>query len=325
MSQMNMVEALNSALHVEMARDPEVIVLGEDVGVDGGVFRITDGLTERFGPDRVLDTPLCESGIVGLAAGMAIYGMRPVAELQFDGFVPPAFDQMFSHVSRMRNRSQGRFTVPMVLRFPYGGGVRALEHHAESIETYFVHMPGLKVVVPSTPRDAKGLLASAIRDPDPVVFMEPKRLYRAGKEEVPEGELTEPIGRAKVVREGTDVTLVGWGAMVPKMLKAAELVAAKGTSAEVVDVRTLKPYPEATVHASIRRTGRAVVVQEAPRTLGFAAEIAARANEKLMLNLSAPVIRVTGFDVPFPYYKMEGWAVPDVDRIIKAMRRVLTW
>jgi pyruvate/2-oxoglutarate/acetoin dehydrogenase E1 component len=308
-----------------MARDPDVIVLGEDVGVDGGVFRITDGLTEMFGPDRVLDTPLCESGIVGLAAGMAMYGMRPVAELQFDGFVPPAFDQMFSHVSRMRNRSQGRFTVPMVLRFPYGGGVRALEHHAESIETYFVHMPGLKVVVPSTPRDAKGLLASAIRDPDPVVFMEPKRLYRAGKEDVPEGELIEPMGKAKVVREGTDVTLVGWGAMVPKMLKAAELVAAKGTSAEVVDVRTLKPYDEATVHASIKRTGRAVVVQEAPRTLGFASEVAARANEKLMLSLSAPVIRVTGFDVPFPYYKMEAWAVPDVDRIIKAMRRVLTW
>ena len=320
-----MAEALNSALHTEMASDPDVIVLGEDVGVDGGVFRVTDGLTERFGSDRVLDTPLCESGIVGLAAGLAIYGMRPVAELQFDGFVPPAFDQMFSHVSRMRNRSQGRFTVPMVLRFPYGGGVRALEHHAESIETYFVHMPGLKVVVPSTPRDAKGLLASAIRDPDPVVFMEPKRLYRAGKEEVPEGELTEPIGKAKVVREGSDVTLVGWGAMVPKMLKAAELVAAKGTSAEVVDVRTLKPYDEATVHGSIRRTGRAVVVQEAPRTLGFASEVAARANEKLMLNLSAPVIRVTGLDVPFPYYKMEGWAVPDVDRIIKAMRRVLTW
>jgi pyruvate/2-oxoglutarate/acetoin dehydrogenase E1 component len=322
---MNMVEALNSALHAEMARDPEVIVLGEDVGVDGGVFRVTDGLSERFGPDRVLDTPLCESGIVGLSAGMALYGMRPVAELQFDGFVPPAFDQMFSHVSRMRNRSQGRFTVPMVLRFPYGGGVRALEHHSESIETYFVHMPGLKVVVPSNPRDAKGLLASAIRDPDPVVFMEPKRLYRAGKEDVPEGELTEPLGKARVVREGTDVTLVGWGAMVPKMLKAAELVAAKGTSAEVVDVRTLKPYDEATVHASIQRTGRAVVVQEAPRTLGFASEVAARANEKLMLSLSAPVIRVTGFDVPFPYYKMEGWAVPSVDRIIKAMRGVLTW
>jgi len=320
-----MAEALNSALHTEMASDPDVIVLGEDVGVDGGVFRVTDGLTERFGSDRVLDTPLCESGIVGLAAGMAIYGMRPVAELQFDGFVPPAFDQMFSHVSRMRNRSQGRFTVPMVLRFPYGGGVRALEHHAESIETYFVHMPGLKVVVPSTPHDAKGLLASAIRDPDPVVFMEPKRLYRAVKEEVPEAELTEPLGKAKVVRQGTDVTLVGWGAMVPKMLRAAVLVAAKGTSAEVVDVRTLKPYDEATVHDSIKRTGRAVVVQEAPRTLGFASEVAARANEKLMLNLSAPVIRVTGFDVPFPYYKMEGWAVPDVDRIIKAMRRVLTW
>jgi pyruvate dehydrogenase E1 component beta subunit len=324
-TQMNMVEALNSAFHDEMALDPTVVVLGEDVGVDGGVFRVTDGLLGKFGPDRVIDTPLSESGFVGLAAGMSMFGHRPVVELQFDGFVPPAFDQVFSHVSRMRNRSLGRYTMPLVIRFPYGGGVRALEHHAESIETYFVHTPGLKVVIPSTPGDAKGLLIASIRDPDPVIFSEPKRLYRLGKEDVQEGAYTVPIGKARVAREGDDVTLVGWGAMVPRMLKAAELVAAKGTSAEVVDVRTLKPYDEATVHASVERTGRAVVVQEAPRTLGFASEVSARISEKLMLNLEAPVRRVTGFDVPFPYYKMEAWAMPDVDRIIKAMREVLTW
>ena len=325
MTSMNMVEALNSALQEEMARDPAVVVLGEDVGIDGGVFRVTDGLIGRFGPERVLDTPLSESGFVGLAAGMALYGMRPVVELQFDGFVPPAFDQVFSHISRMRNRSQGRYGMPMVIRFPYGGGVRALEHHAESIETLFVHTPGLKVVVPSTPRDAKGLLSSAIRDPDPVIFTEPKRLYRAAKEEVPDGPHTEPIGKARVVRQGDDLTLVGWGAMVPRMLRAAELVAGKGTSAEVIDLRTLKPYDEPTVHASVERTGRAVVVQEAPRTLGFASEVSARISERLMASLEAPVVRLTGFDVPFPYYKMEGWAMPDVDRIIKSMRTVLTW
>jgi len=325
MTQMNMVEALNSALHEEMARDSAVVVLGEDVGVDGGVFRVTDRLIERFGPDRVLDTPLSESGFVGLAAGMALYGLRPVVELQFDGFVPPAFDQVFSHISRMRNRSQGRYSMPLVIRFPYGGGVRALEHHAESIETLFVHTPGLKVVVPATPGDAKGLLSSAIRDPDPVIFIEPKRLYRAAKEEVPDGPYTEPLGKARVARQGDDVTLVGWGAMVPRMLRAAELVAAKGTSVEVIDLRTLKPYDEASVHASVERTGRAVVVQEAPRTLGLASELSARISEKLMASLEAPVVRLTGFDVPFPYYKMEAWAMPDVDRIIKAMRTVLTW
>ena len=325
MTQMNMVEALNSALHEEMARDSAVVVLGEDVGVDGGVFRVTDQLIERFGPDRVLDTPLSESGFVGLAAGMALYGLRPVVELQFDGFVPPAFDQVFSHISRMRNRSQGRYSMPLVIRFPYGGGVRALEHHAESIETLFVHTPGLKVVVPATPGDAKGLLSSAIRDPDPVIFIEPKRLYRAAKEEVPDGPYTEPLGKARVARQGDDVTLVGWGAMVPRMLRAAELVAAKGTSVEVIDLRTLKPYDEASVHASVERTGRAVVVQEAPRTLGLASELSARISEKLMASLEAPVVRLTGFDVPFPYYKMEAWAMPDVDRIIKAMRTVLTW
>ena len=325
MTEMNMVEALNSALMGEMESDPDVIVLGEDVGVNGGVFRVTDGLWDRFGDDRVIDTPLAESGIVGLSIGMALYGLRPVAEMQFMGFMWPAVDQLSSHASRLRNRSMGRFHVPMVVRAPYGGGVRALEHHAESFESVLAHIPGLKVVIPSNPYDAKGLLIASIRDQDPVMFLEPKRLYRLGKMEVPEGSFTEPIGKAKILREGTDLTLVGWGSMVPKLLKAADLVDAKGISAEVIDVRSIVPYDEETVNASVERTGRLVIVQEAPRTLGFASEISARAVEDMMDVMEAPPERVTGFDVPFPFYKMENWAMPDVDRIIKGMRKVLTW
>jgi pyruvate dehydrogenase E1 component beta subunit len=322
---MNMVEALNSALVNEMEADPDVIVLGEDVGVNGGVFRVTEGLHERFGEERVIDTPLAESGIVGLSIGMALYGLRPVAEMQFMGFMWPAVDQLSNHASRLRNRTMGRFSVPMVVRAPYGGGVRALEHHAESFESVLAHIPGLKVVIPSNPYDAKGLLISSIRDHDPVVFLEPKRLYRLGKAEVPEEPFTEPIGKARLLREGTDVTLVGWGSMVPKLLKAAELVEPKGISAEVVDVRSIVPYDEETVNASVEGTGRLVIVQEAPRTLGFASEISARVVEDHMDVLEAPPERVTGFDVPFPFYKMEDWAMPDVDRIIKGMRKVLTW
>ncbi len=322
---MNMVEALNSALMNEMEADPDVIVLGEDVGVNGGVFRVTEGLYDRFGEERVIDTPLAESGIVGMSIGMALYGLRPVAEMQFMGFMWPAVDQLSNHASRLRNRTLGRFSVPMVVRAPYGGGVRALEHHAESFESVLAHIPGLKVVIPSNPYDAKGLLISSIRDHDPVVFLEPKRLYRLGKMEVPEEPYTEHIGRARVLREGEDVTLVGWGSMVPKLQKAAELVEPKGISAEVVDIRSIVPYDEETVNASVERTGRIVIVQEAPRTLGFASEISARAVEDLMDVLEAPPERVTGFDVPFPFYKMEQWAMPDVDRIIKGMRKVLTW
>jgi pyruvate dehydrogenase E1 component beta subunit len=322
---MNMVEALNSAFMNEMEADPDVIVLGEDVGINGGVFRVTDGLFDKFGEDRVIDTPLAESGIVGMSIGMALYGLRPVAEMQFMGFMWPAVDQLSNHASRLRNRTMGRFSVPMVVRAPYGGGVRALEHHAESFEAVLAHIPGLKVVIPSNPYDAKGLLISSIRDHDPVMFLEPKRLYRLGKMEVPETSFTEPIGEAKVLREGTDLTLVGWGSMVPKLLKASELVEAKGISAEVIDVRTIVPYDEETVNASVGRTGRLVVVQEAPRTLGFASEISARVVEDLLDVLEAPPERVTGFDVPFPFYKMENWAMPDVDRIIKGMRKVLTW
>jgi pyruvate dehydrogenase E1 component beta subunit len=322
---MNMVEALNSALFNEMEADPDVVVLGEDVGVNGGVFRVTEGLYDRFGEKRVMDTPLAESGIVGLSIGMALYGLRPVAEMQFMGFMWPAVDQLSNHASRLRNRTMGRFSVPMVVRAPYGGGVRALEHHAESYESVLAHIPGLKVVIPSNPYDAKGLLISSIRDHDPVVFLEPKRLYRLGRMEVPEEPFTEPIGRARVLREGEDVTLVGWGSMVPKLLKAAELVEPKGISAEVIDVRSIVPYDEETVNASVEGTGRLVIVQEAPRTLGFASEISARVVEDLMDVLEAPPERVTGFDVPFPFYKMEDWAMPDVDRIIKGMRKVLTW
>jgi pyruvate dehydrogenase E1 component beta subunit len=322
---MNMVEAINSALMEEMERDPDVIVLGEDIGLNGGVFRATEGLFDRFGEERVMDTPLGESGIVGMAIGMGLYGLKPVAEMQFMGFMWPAVDQLSNHASRLRNRTVSRYSVPLVVRAPYGGGVRALEHHAESFESVLAHIPGLKVVIPSTPYDAKGLLTSSIRDLDPVVFLEPKRLYRAFKEEVPEDEYAEPLSTAKVVYEGDDLTLVGWGSMVPKMMKAAELVADKGISAEVIDVRTIVPYDETTVHASVERTGRLVVVQEAPRTLGFGSEILARVGEKLLLNLEAPPVRVSGFDVPFPFFKMENWAMPDLDRIIKAMRSVLTW
>lgn len=325
MTEMNMVEALNSALRNEMEADPDVILLGEDIGVNGGVFRVTEGLFDEFGEDRVIDTPLAESGIVGMSIGMALYGMRPVAEMQFMGFMWPAVDQLSNHASRLRNRTMGRFHVPMVVRAPYGGGVRALEHHAESYESVLAHMPGLKVVIPSNPYDAKGLLIASIRDHDPVVFLEPKRLYRLGRMEVPEEPFTEPIGVARTIREGDDLTLVGWGSMVPKLEKAAELVADKGISAEVIDVRSIAPYDEATVNASVERTGRLVIVQEAPRTLGFASEISTRAVEDLMDVLDAPPERVTGFDVPFPFYKMENWAMPDVDRIIKGMRKVLTW
>jgi pyruvate dehydrogenase E1 component beta subunit len=322
---MNMVEALNSALRNEMEADPDVILLGEDIGINGGVFRVTEGLYDEFGEERVIDTPLAESGIVGMSIGMALYGLRPVAEMQFMGFMWPAIDQLSNHASRLRNRTMGRFHVPMVVRAPYGGGVRALEHHAESYEGVLAQIPGLKVVIPSNPYDAKGLLIASIRDHDPVVFLEPKRLYRLGKMEVPEEPFTEPIGKARVIREGTDLTLVGWGSMVPKLEKAADLVASKGISAEVIDVRTIVPYDEETVNASVESTGRLVIVQEAPRTLGFASEISARAVEDLMDVLEAPPERITGFDVPFPFYKMERWAMPDVDRIIKGMRKVLTW
>ncbi len=325
MTEMNMVGAINDALHLEMERDDDVMVLGEDVGVNEGVFRITEGLLDEFGEDRVRDTPLAESGIVGVSIGLALYGMKPVAEVQFMGFMWPAVDQLSSHASRYRNRSRGQYNVPMVLRAPYGGGVKALEHHSESFESVLAHIPGLKVVIPSTPKDAKGLLISSIRDPDPVVFLEPKKLYRAFKQDVSEEIFTEELGKAKVVQEGEDITLIGWGAMVPKMVKAADHVSGEGISAEVIDLRTIYPYDEETVHESIRKTGRLLVVQEAPRTSGFGSEVVARATKKEMLSLKSPPMRATGFDVPFPLYKMEDWAIPDVDRIVKKIREAIEW
>jgi len=325
MSEMNMVGAVNDALHLTMESDEDVMVLGEDVGVNEGVFRVTEGLLDRFGEERVKDTPLAESGIVGVSIGLALYGMKPVAEIQFMGFMWPAVDQLSSHASRYRNRSRGQYHVPMVLRAPYGGGVKALEHHSESFESVLAHIPGLKVVIPSTPKDAKGLLISSIRDPDPVVFLEPKKLYRAFKQDVPEDDYEEELGKARVVQDGADITLVGWGAMVPKMVKAADHVSGEGIDAEVIDLRSISPYDEETVHESIGKTGRLLVVQEAPRTSGFGSEVVARAVKKEMLSLKSPPMRATGFDVPFPLYKMEDWAIPDVDRIVKKIREAIGW
>lgn len=319
MAKLNIVEALNLALNQEMEKDDSVLVLGEDVGIDGGVFRVTEGLYKKFGKDRVIDTPLAEPGIVGTSIGLAVNGFKPVAEIQFSGFIYSAFDQIVSHAARIRNRSRGRFTCPLVVRAPYSGGIKALEHHSESMENIFVHTPGLKVVIPSTPSDAKGLLISAIRDPDPVIFYEPKRIYRAIKEEVNEKEYTIPIGKAKVAKEGSDVTLISWGAMVRECLEAAEKVEA---SCEVIDIRTLKPLDIDAIIDSVKKTGRVVIVHEAPKTSGFGAEITALINEKALLNLQAPVKRVTGFDTIFPYAKMESAYLPD-ERIEKGIREVL--
>ncbi|GAB4251165.1 MAG: alpha-ketoacid dehydrogenase subunit beta [Thermoleophilia bacterium] len=317
MARINMVEAIDQALLQEMQRDDSVIVLGEDVGKDGGVFRVTDGLVERFGEDRVIDTPLAESGIVGFAIGMALAGYRPVAEIQFSGFVYPAYDQILSHAARYRNRSRGRWTVPLVVRMPYGGGIRALEHHSESMEAVFAHIPGLKVVIPADPYEAKGLLTAAIRDPDPVVFFEPARVYRAIKMEVPEEQYVIPLGKARVVREGKDLTLIAWGAQLRICREAAEKVAAEGRyDVEVVDVRTLSPFDFETVTASVQKTGRAVIVHEAPRTCGFGAEISAQIMERAVLYLEAPVRRVTGFDTVPPLAKLEDYYQPNVERVV---------
>jgi pyruvate dehydrogenase E1 component beta subunit len=299
---MNIVQAINSALAMEMERDPSVVILGEDVGVDGGVFRVTDGLVNKFGEARVIDTPLAEAGIAGVAIGMAFNGLRPVAEIQFMGFSYLTLNQMINHAARMRNRTRGRLTVPMVLRMPYGAGVKALEHHSESTEALYAQIPGLKVVVPSTPLEAKGLLTSAIRDPDPVIFLEPTRSYRMLKEEVPDGEYLVPLGKARTVQEGDDVTVVGWGAMIPLIQRAVADIQA---SVEVIDLRTISPMDSDAVVDSVRRTGRAVVVHEAPRSFGPGAEIASRIYEGAILNLEAPVERVTAPDITVPLPKGE--------------------
>ncbi|HLB70727.1 MAG TPA: alpha-ketoacid dehydrogenase subunit beta [Candidatus Methanoperedens sp.] len=320
MVKLNMVQAINLALREEMEKDPSVVIMGEDVGVDGGVFRVTEGLLDKFGSERVIDTPLAESGIVGTAIGMAIMGLKPVAEIQFEGFSYMTIDQLAAHASRIRYRSRGVYHCPLVIRSPYGGGVRALEHHSEAVATFYIHIPGLKVVMPSSPYDAKGLLLSSIRDPDPVFYFEPKKLYRAFKEEVPEGDYTVPLGAAKKLTEGDDLTLISWGSMVRVCQEALEKV--KDISVELIDLRTLSPFDEKTVTESVRKTGRAVVVHEEPRTLGFGAEIIARINEKAFLYLEAPVKRVTGYDVPVPLPKLEDYYLPDAEKVSYAIKEV---
>jgi pyruvate dehydrogenase E1 component beta subunit len=317
-----MAQALNSALDLAL-ESPDVVVLGEDVGRTGGVFRVTDGLQARHGADRVIDTPVAESGIIGAAFGMAVAGLRPVAELQFMGFSYPAFDQVVNHVARIRNRSRHRFTAPLVIRIPYGGGIGAAEHHSESAEAIYVHTPGLKVVVPSTPHDAKGLLLAAIDDPDPVVFLEPIRLYRAIKDEVADGRYTEPIGEAAMERQGGDVTLISYGAMMREVRAAADALEADGVVPEVIDLRTLSPLDVETVVASVAKTGRAVVVQEAPRTAGVASEVAAVLQEQALYSLLAPVQRVTGWDSVVPLRRAEKHYLPSTERVLAAARKVM--
>lgn len=324
MAKMTMVEALNLALRQEMAQDDSVVLLGQDIGRDGGVFRVTDRLIDQFGGERVIDTPLAESAIVGMSVGMAIYGLKPVCEIQFSGFSYQNFHQLENHAARMRWRTRGRLTVPMVMRAPYGGGVRALEHHAESRETYWAHTPGLKMVIPSGPRNARALLVSAIRDPDPVIFYEGKALYRAFREEVPEEEETLPIGQANIVRTGDDLTIIAYGAMLRPALEAAEeLQQTDRLEAEVIDLLTLSPLDESLMVASVQKTGRAVIVHEAPGSFGPGAEIATRLMEGAFYFLEAPIERVTGFDVIIPYFSREKSYLPSGPRIAAAARKTL--
>jgi pyruvate dehydrogenase E1 component beta subunit len=325
MPKLNMVEAINLGLREEMERDNRIVILGEDVGREGGVFRVTDGLQQKFGEDRVVDTPLAELGIVAVAFGMAVYGIRPIAEIQFEGFLYPCLDQINNHLGRIRNRSRGRFTCPLVIRVPYGGGIHAPEHHSDSPEAILAHIPGIKVVIPATPYEAKGLLLSSIRDPDPVIFMEPKRIYRAIREEVPEGDYTIPLGKARLVQEGKDVTVVAWGAMVREALNGAEQLKGDKIDLEIIDLRTISPIDVETIITSIRKTGRGVIVHEAPKTCGLGAEIIALINGKAFLSLQAPIERVTGFDIPVPLMKTEHYYLPNPKRIVMAVRKVMSF
>lgn len=322
MANLTLVQAINLALIQEMEHDDRVILLGEDVGHNGGVFRVTEGLHKRFGAHRVVDTPLAESGIIGTAVGLAMAGLRPVPEIQFEGFLGPAYDQITTHAARFRTRTRGAFTCPMTLRVPVGGGIHAPELHSDSPEAIYAHSPGLKVVMPSSPYDAKGLLISAIRDPDPVIYFEPKRIYRAFREEVPEDEYTIPIGEARVVTEGEEITMVSWGASVVQCMNAIEQ---SDRSIELIDLRTIYPLDMATVEKSVRKTGRVVVVHEAPKTCGLGGEIASRIMEGCFLHLEAPVQRVTGFDTIMPYYKLELEYLPDTERIGKAIQEVAAY
>ncbi|MDX6387598.1 MAG: pyruvate dehydrogenase component beta subunit [Gaiellaceae bacterium] len=321
MAELSIVEAINDCFHVELERDPSVLVMGEDVGRAGGVFRATAGLRDRFGADRCFDTPLAEAGILGAAVGLCMAGWRPVCEMQYDAFSYPCLDQLITHVGRYRWRTGGQMEFPLVVRMPYGGGVRAPELHDDSPETYYVHTPGVKVAIPSTPADAKGLLAAAIRDPDPVVVLEPKLHYRSGKDEVPEGDYVVPLGKARLAREGDDVSLVAYGSMVKVCEEAADVL--EDVSVEVLDIRSLKPLDEDALLASAAKTGRVVIVQEAPRTCGFAAELAAILAEKAILDLRGPVLRVTGYDVPYPYWQIEDAYMPSPARVVAAVRHLL--
>ena len=326
MAKLNLVKALNLALLQEMERDEDVLVMGEDVGVDGGVFRVTEDLHRKFGSKRVIDSPLAEAAIIGTGVGMALYGLKPVCEIQFSGFAFQCFHQIENHVARYRMRSQGRFHVPMVIRMPYGGGVRALEHHSESEEQFYAHIPGLKMVIPSGPRNARALLAAAIRDPDPVIFFEAKSLYHAAKEEVPDESEVIAIGRAQVAREGDALTLIAYGAMLRVALEAADVLRDEdGVAVEVIDLLTVSPLDRETLVASVKKTGRAVVVHEAPRSFGPGAEIAASIMDGAFLSLEAPIRRVTAYDVPFPGFAREKANVPDVARVLDAARETLAY
>ena len=324
MPTMNIIQAVNDALRIEMRRDPRVVVLGEDIGKFGGVFRATSGLHDEFGPERVVDTPLSEGGIIGAAIGMALYGLRPCPEIQFSDFIYPAYDQIVNELAKIRYRSGGQYTAPIVIRTPVGGGIRGGHYHSQSPEAYFLHTPGLKVVMPSNPVDAKGLLLSALRGDDPVLFLEPKRVYRASRGDVPEGDYTIPLGVAKVVRPGKQVTVLTYGAMVHTVVEAAERAVAEGFDPEVIDLRTLLPLDLPSIVASVEKTGRAIVVHEAPKTCGFGAELVALIQEKALLSLEAPILRITGWDTPFPY-TLEHEYMPSADRIVKAIRDTVSF
>ncbi|SFJ89547.1 alpha-ketoacid dehydrogenase subunit beta [Thermoflavimicrobium dichotomicum] len=325
MPRLTMVQAIRDALCVALRTDPHVLVLGEDVGKNGGVFRATEGLWEEFGDNRVIDTPLSEAGIVGTSIGLAVSGFKPVAEIQFLSFIYPGFEQVVAHCARLRTRTQSAFPNSLVIRAPYGGGIRAPELHCDSTESLFVHIPGLKVVTPSTPSDAKGLLLAAIQDPDPVIYLEPMKLYRSVKEEVPEGWYEVPIGEAKKVREGEDVTLIAWGAMVPIAVQAADAWIKEGVTCDIIDLRSLYPLDEETIVESVKKTGRVIIVHEAPKTAGLGAEIAAFIQEEAFLYLEAPVARVTGYDVPVPMFALEDAFRPDIHRISRAIHQVISY
>ena len=325
MADITLVEAVNLALAHEMEQDPEMVLLGEDIGINGGVFRATAGLLERFGAERVLDTPLAENMLAGVAVGMAAQGLHPVVEIQFMGFIYPTIDQMVSHASRLRNRTRGRLTCPMVLRAPYGGGIHAPEHHSESTEAMFAHIPGIRVVIPSSPARAYGLLLAAIRDPDPVLFLEPKRIYRLVKQKVEDNGEALPLDSCFVLRPGSDITLVSWGAMLHETLQAANRLAEEGMEAEVIDLATVKPIDMETILESVGRTGRCVIIQEAARTCSVSAEISARLAEEGLMSLFAPIRRVTGYDTIMPLFRMEGHYMPSVERILKTVRETLEY